>query len=187
MTSLETIVQQWDAALRAYVTRRVSDVHAVDDVVQDAYLRMQRGLGGLRDEERVAPWLFRIARSAVTDHHRARARKSAPRAALTDDPPARDGPDTDEDLHTLVGTWLASFLQDLKPQDREALEAVDIGGESQADYARRLGLSLSTARSRVQRARARLRRLLEDCCRVVVDRHGGVLEVERGCDPCDDC
>ena len=41
---------------------------------QDAFLRMQRGLAGLRDDERFGPWVYRVARSAIADHHRAAAR-----------------------------------------------------------------------------------------------------------------
>ena len=50
----------------------------------------------------------------------------------------------------------------------------------------RLGLSLSGAKSRVQRARRMLREVLLKCCRVELDRRGGVVdyEVEEGCDGC---
>ncbi len=46
----------------------------IDDVMQDVFIRMQRGLSQLRDEERFTSWLFQIARSSVAEHMRTRAR-----------------------------------------------------------------------------------------------------------------
>jgi RNA polymerase sigma-70 factor (ECF subfamily) len=72
--------------------------------------------------------------------------------------------------------------------DREALRLIEVEGLTQVEAARRLGLSLSGMKSRVQRARLRLRSALDDCCLVALDRRGGVLGYEgRGgqCDPAD--
>jgi RNA polymerase sigma-70 factor (ECF subfamily) len=56
---------------------------------------------------------------------------------------------------------------------------IEIEGVSQVDAARRLGLSVSGMKSRVQRGRAKLRALLEARCRIAVDARGRVV----GCDP----
>lgn len=63
-----------DSKLRPFIARRVRSEVDVDDVVQEVFLRMQRGLGGLRDEERFGPWVYRVARSAIGDHQRAAAK-----------------------------------------------------------------------------------------------------------------
>ena len=46
----------------------------MDDVVQDVFLRMQRCLAGLRDEERFGAWVYQVARTAVVDHQRRAAK-----------------------------------------------------------------------------------------------------------------
>lgn len=63
-----------EARLRPFVARRVSAPADVDDVVQEVFLRLQRGLAGLRQEERLGPWVYQIARRAIVDHRRSRAR-----------------------------------------------------------------------------------------------------------------
>jgi RNA polymerase sigma-70 factor (ECF subfamily) len=76
----------------------------------------------------------------------------------------------------------------LPPEHREALELAEIEGLSQQAIAERLGLSLSGAKSRVQRGRAALREVVEACCRVDFDRRGQVLDWERregGCTSCE--
>ncbi|HYO96532.1 MAG TPA: sigma factor, partial [Polyangiaceae bacterium] len=55
------------ASLRPFIGRRVRSTADVDDVVQEVFLRMQRGLGTLRDEDRYGAWVYKIARSAIAD------------------------------------------------------------------------------------------------------------------------
>lgn len=68
------------AQLRPFLPRRVARAD-VDDVLQDVWLRVQRGLPGLRDEERFTSWLLQIARSAIAEHQRGRARHPVPAGA----------------------------------------------------------------------------------------------------------
>jgi RNA polymerase sigma-70 factor, ECF subfamily len=60
--------------LRPFVARRVDDPADVGDVLQEIYLRVQAGLPNLRDSERFGPWVYRLARNALADHGRSRAR-----------------------------------------------------------------------------------------------------------------
>ena len=50
--------------LRPFIAQRVPTAD-VDDVLQDVFARMQRGLGSLRDDERFSGWLYQVARSAI--------------------------------------------------------------------------------------------------------------------------
>jgi RNA polymerase sigma-70 factor (ECF subfamily) len=70
---------------------------------------------------------------------------------------------------------------------RQALALAEVEGLSQREIAGLEGLSLSGAKSRVQRARRMLRAALLSCCRVELDRHGSVLDyvpLRAGCDTC---
>lgn len=81
------------------------------------------------------------------------------------------------------------MLERLSQDYREAVTLVELDGLSQQAAADRLGLSLSGMKSRVQRGRKQLKRLLDDCCLIELDRRGGVVDYEprgAGCDPCRD-
>lgn len=78
---------------------------------------------------------------------------------------------------------LRDLLNKLPAADQHALRAVDLGGMRQSDYAAAQGLSRSGAKSRVQRARRRLRDELERCCRIALDARGGVITCEPKRDP----
>lgn len=112
-------------------------------------------------------WLFEVARHAVVDHVR-RTRKSEP---VPEDLAA---PEVEVAAVDLLSACLPRVLMELSEEDREAIELCDIHGMTQGRFAALKGLSLPGAKSRVQRARQRLREQLVRSCRVQVGEDGQV-------------
>ena len=67
--------RELEAKRRPFIACRVSSACDIDDVVQEVFLRMQRSIATIRDEDRFGPWLYRVARNAIADHRRAIARQ----------------------------------------------------------------------------------------------------------------
>ena len=180
-----------DAAsrLRPFLARRVPAVE-LDDVLQDVFVRIQRGLPALRDEERFTPWLFQVARSAIADNHRARARHAAPPAAEDHDDPAESlpAPDVreadDRDASRTLSTCISVFVARLPSPYREAVTLVELEGLTAREAAEMAGVSVSGMKSRVQRGRAQLRQLLEECCEIALDARGKVTDFTPRPRPC---
>ena len=171
------------ARLGRYVRRRVGHPPDAEDVLQDIFVRLL-GSDGPNEASKLLPWAFSVARNRVIDFYRERGRQ----LAWADGAVESDGPERDETRLDLRDA-LTSLMSRLPEHDQEALRMVDLGGMSQKDYARSLGLRYVTAKSRVQRARKRLRREFERCCALVLDGRGAPLECnprhESNC--CDGC
>ena len=175
---MDTIKADWAelaGQVRRFVGRRINDPHAADDVAQDVMLKVQAHLGELPPEERLAAWVLRVARNAVIDHYRARGARGD--GAFDDVESAADAPEPREALRELI-PCLASMVRRLPEPYREALTLADLEGLSQQEIADRAGVSLSGAKSRVQRARQQLRDMIHDCCDVTRDGRGGIADVE---------
>jgi RNA polymerase sigma-70 factor, ECF subfamily len=71
---------------------------------------------------------------------------------------------------------LPRVLSELDLEDRDAITLCDLQGMSQAEYAKAKGLSLSAAKSRVQRARTRMKQQMSVACQVKTDPAGHVLD-----------
>lgn len=167
-----------EAKLRPFIARRVRAEADVDDVVQDVFLRMQRGLAGLRDDERFGPWVYQVARSAIADHQRAAVRHPLANGA----PPEEEAPlPEDEDdgaVERELAAYVAPFVAMLPSPYREALTLTELEGLTQKDAAAMLGISVSGMKSRVQRGRHQLRKALDDCCHIALDARGRVVSCE---------
>lgn len=184
-----TTEQLWELLherLASFLARHAPDGQTAEDLLQETFLRIHRGLDGLADGERLQSWVFQIARNLVIDERRARSAEVA-----TEDlaEPVADEPDGDDNLNAVVRGWLPAMIARLPETYREAVRLFELEGLSQQAIADRLGLSLSGAKSRVRRGRERLKTQLFDCCVFERDARGNVVGYARRssgeCAPCE--
>ena len=173
--STEHLWELLSAKLRSFLLQQVSDPQVADDLLQETFLRIHKKLGDVSDEQRITAWVFQIARNLVIDHYRSNGRD--PSAALPDDIEAPTH--EEENLNGLVEGWLPAMIAQLPDTYREALELYELKEMPQQQIAEQLNISLSGAKSRVQRGRAKLKSLLFECCSFEQDSHGNVIEYSK--------
>lgn len=182
----EQVWTELHSGITTFVRRRVRNPADADDIVQRVFLQVHRGLDGLRDDERIHGWIYRTARNAIVDHYRASAPRreiaSGDAVDVADLPGAgATGPeDPDEERAALreLAQCVGPLLDQLPAHDSEALRLTDLEGVTQAEAARRLQLSVSGMKSRVQRARLRMKQVFEECCRIQLEGRGVVRDYE---------
>lgn len=170
--------------LRAFLRKRVPAGVDAEDVAQEVFLRIARHRATLEDVDDLEAWIFRVARTALTDAWRAERRRSARASEADPDDfamPEEDGSDGRAEITACVRPFIAA----LDDPYRRALELTALGGLTQDEAARREGISLSGMKSRVQRARERVLREVQHCCGLHRDARGVVrgLGAEEGCAP----
>lgn len=163
--------------LRAFVARRVAPTE-VEDVLQDVFVRVARGLAVGNDIEQLNAWVYRIAQRTVADHTRRCTRPASP---SSEQPELHEH---DDALREALNQCLAAFIAQLPSPYREAITLTELAGLTQAAAADAMGISLSGMKSRVQRGREKLRAMYTATCDIRVDARGRVVECEpRACDP----
>ena len=167
--STGSIWARLSADLRRFIRRRVGDDHTADDLLQETFVRVHRGIGTLRETDRVAAWVYRIARNVVHDHHR---KPTDATIALGDADPVDEADDRSAPAVCGACGWLDEMVRSQPDGYRESVRLAEVEGVPQQAVADRLGLSLSGAKSRVQRGRALLRQALDACCEVELDGRG---------------
>ncbi len=168
------VAAAWQAhgeQIRSFLRHRLGDAQAADDVLQDVFFKAMRQGKNFCALDDPRAWLFKVAHHALVD--RARSQHPAePIEALAEVLPAPDAEPVSA-VAALQGC-LQRVLGEMPPDDAELLRACDIGGQTQADYAQAHGLSLPAVKSRLLRARQRLRSRLVEVCRVHFDDDGQV-------------
>lgn len=175
----EALWRDYRTRLYRFALKRVSDEATAEDIVHDVLARAYQRRDTLRDGGRFEQWLYQIARNAVIDHYRARR----PTEPLPADLAAPDEASAHSARRELAAC-MQPLVDSLPERYRAALTLSELEGLTQQDTAARLGLSLSGAKSRVQRGRRMLQEKLLECCRVEVDSSGGIMDyVPRGGSP----
>ena len=153
--------------LRNYLRRHIGSICDAEDLLQDVFLKALAQGAKFCAVENARAWLFEVTRNTLTDYQRSVRHH----VELPDDIP--EPVSLQAPVETL-SQCLPRALSELSPDDREAILRCDIEGMSQADYARLKAISLPGAKSRVQRARKRLREHLQGACQVRFDETGKV-------------
>ena len=162
--------------LRVYVSRRVTPGDA-DDVVQSVMVKLLERRGEI-DADSVRAWLFAVTRNAVAEYYR----QHRPSIDLDTFGDVAEMDETDPADRTIgdLSDCLDPMLRMLPDADADLLRRIDLQGEAQIGLAASLGVPLSTLKSRVQRARTKLRSAFDACCAIDLGRNGAPIAFERG-------
>lgn len=167
MNCLDTAWKQHAPELRSWLRQRLSQPQDVDDMMQDLFMKALRQGSQFCSVTNARAWLFEVARNALADRFKIKREL----VELPDDLATEA---EDLDAVDLLTACLPRVLSELSPTDREAIALCDLEGMSQADYAKKAGLGLSAAKSRLQRARQKMRDRMTQACQVTFDGHGHV-------------
>jgi RNA polymerase sigma-70 factor (ECF subfamily) len=169
MNCLMTAWHANEAELRGWLRHRLGSPVDAEDMLQDLFIKAMRQGERFCAIDNARAWLFEVARNALADRLRMKRDLIELPADLASE--AAEVATVD----SLVAC-LPRVLSELSPEDREAIMLCDLQGLPQDEYARRKGLSLPGAKSRVQRARRRLREQLTQACQVRLDAAGQVSD-----------
>ena len=179
--NLENIWQEYGSSLRSFLYSRISNEADIDDLLQEVLIKTHRNLGTVTSSGKIKPWLFQLTNNTIIDYYRTKGRAKDVSAAdlwYADD---------DVDVEQALAQCVEPFIRALPKRSADLLFAIDIEGQSQKDYAKKAGVSYSTLKSQVQRGRAKLRALFDDCCSLTLDKHGNVIEYRAKTGGCDSC
>ena len=156
--AFEEIVRLTHRRVYSLAYRLVRDRSEAEDVAQDAFLRMYRGLAGFREEARFETWLYRVVTNCALSSMRKRGRFGVLLAEQEADVAV---PDRAEQT-ALDRDSIERALDRLPEGQRVTLLLKDVYGLSGAEVASELGIEEGAVKVRVHRARKRLKELLTE-------------------------
>jgi len=169
MNCLMMAWNEHEAELRGWLRHRMGNAVDAEDLLQDVFLKAMRQGERFCAITNARAWLYEVARNALAD----RLRLERDTVELPEELSA----DIDEAAAVdSLAACLPRVLSELSHEDSEAITLCDLEGLPQEEYARLKGLSLPGAKSRVQRARKRLRDRLTQACQVRLDASGKVSD-----------
>ena len=182
MPDTEQIWMDYQAKLSGFIHSNVKDKFAADDILQDVFLKIHNKIDTIKDDDRIQSWIFRVAKNAIVDHYR--------KARFTDELPdnlTSVEHDESDEVRKEVASWIVPFIEKLPEKYRQAVLMSEVQGLPQKEIAEELGISLSGAKSRIQRGRAMVKDILLDCCHLEFDRTGRIIDYSERVECCSNC
>lgn len=155
-----------------YLARFVGE-HDAEDLAQEVFVRVARALPGFRGESRLSTWIYRIATNAAYDRLRGGALLRMTGTAASgdadgdeDSPRKAEAADSVEQgvIRDEMNACIRNLVGGLPENDRAVLALGELREFADREIAEILGVSLGTVKIRLHRARARLKKEMEQRC-----------------------
>ena len=173
MKRTEDIWNEYHDKLSAFLRGRVAD-DMVEDILQDVFVKIHSRIDSLKESTKLESWLYQITRNAVIDYYRSKR-------------PTVDLPDwieqaqanEDEIIRQELSSCLAPMIEQLPDKYRAAIKLSEIESKTQKEVAEIEKISLSGAKSRVQRGRSILKGMLHECCMFELNNDNQLVDYKR--------
>jgi RNA polymerase sigma-70 factor, ECF subfamily len=182
-TTTEQVWEAFHAPLHQFIRHRVADEATAEDLLQEVFLKIHQQGSRLRDVRHLEGWLYQITRNLIIDYYRSYRQPVTSLDTMEGFDLKEELPD--DDIVSELLPSIRAMVLSLPEQDREALILTEYRGLTQKELGEYLGISLSGAKSRVQRAREKLKQQLLACCHFELDRRGHILDYQPRCDCCE--
>ena len=168
------IWKSYNGSLEQFICRKVNHEDHCNDILQEVFIKVVRNIDKIGKVENPRSYLLKIADNAVTDHYRSKVN-----SPLTDEFIKYDQNIYEPTIKSislqLADCCLRPMIEQLEPIYRDALIKTQLEGVSQVQLAKDLGISFSGAKSRVQRAKEKLKEIIQACCTYEFDKFGNII------------
>ena len=176
--STETIWSEYSKQLKGYILKRVPNSSMADDILQEVFIKIHENIDSLKDQTKINSWIYQITKNSITDYYRKQKQQPSDIQLLSDkEIGILDDTDISKDVEPeeQIASGLLVMINSLPKDYAQALNLVEVQGLSQVQLAKELNISVSGAKSRVQRGRQMLKDSLMNCCHYEFDKYGTII------------
>lgn len=177
----ENIWQEYHEKLRSFICGRVSHEMA-DDILQEVFIKIHSKIDSLKESAKFESWLYQITRNTIIDYYRSKKPDQALPEWI-----AQPVPDDEEVIRKELSVCLDPMIKELPNKYKEAVRLSEIERKTQREVAELEGISLSGAKSRVQRGRSLLKTILHQCCEFEVNQKNQIVDYQKRSKNCKYC
>ena len=182
MKTSEEIWNKYQSNLLTFIRKRVEDKAMAEDILQDVFVRIHSQIDTLENMSKLKSWFYQITRNAIIDFYRSRK-------PMEELPDWIAKPQADDEKNNIreLSSCLAPMIKQLPKKYRHAVQLSEIEGKTQKEIAEKERLSISGAKSRVQRGRALLKTMLHNCCKLEINAMNQIVDYDKKDDNCKLC
>jgi RNA polymerase sigma-70 factor (ECF subfamily) len=165
------IWEEYKSSLFSYIKKRVTDEDDAKDILQDVLLKSYQYCSNGKTVLYLKSWLYKITQNTIIDFHK----KNNKNTSLT-----LDIIETHNEKSIIgeASDYIKALLKLLPNDYAVPLYMSDIDGIDQKDIAKKLGLTLSNTKTRIQRARTKLKERFLECCIVSFGENGEMVSFD---------
>lgn len=180
---LTDLWEEFSIPLKKFISKRIIKQQDTEDILQEVFLKINNNIGSLKDKQKLQAWIYTITRNTIIDFYRKVDSKME--IELTEDLIVIT--DEDSSMNEEISGCLKPMINNLPEKYKQAIILTEYKNITQKQLSLQLGISVSGAKSRVQRGRKLLKDMILECCSLEFDKNGNVIDYKykkSGCKSC---
>ncbi|MCB2294533.1 RNA polymerase sigma factor SigZ [Clostridium algoriphilum] len=175
--------EEFSIPLKKFISKRISNQQDNEDILQEVFLKINSNIVTLKDKQKLHAWIYRIAKNTIIDFYR--NNNYIKEIELIED--SIKVTDENFSMNEEILGCLKPMINHLPEKYKQAIILTEYKNITQKELSEQLGISLSGAKSRVQRGRKMLKDMILDCCSLEFDKTGNIIDYKyktKGCKSC---
>lgn len=176
--NVTNIWSEFHKELKSFVFNKTRNSADTDDILQEVFIKIIRNISKVNHSENLRQYIYGIVRNTVNNYFRNQKKT----AADSEIPDLLSEPEIQTLNATVAECCIRPFINKLPGKYKDALLVTEFQNISQKELAKKLNISYSGLKSRVQRGKEKLKELILSCCAYEVDSYGNLIdENEKNC------
>jgi len=158
------------------IKKRIKNKEDAEDILQDVYVKLHKNINYLNDEKKIISWVDTITQNTINDYYK----KTCRRKNINFEEYYKNL--TQEEKNYLNDEILISIkkiISELPKNSKEIIELYVFKKLSHKEICKKLEIKENTSKSRLKRAREKLKNKLNKCCIFQTDKFGNILNYEK--------
>lgn len=173
---INTVWNKFSKELLNFIKGKVNDKYEAEDILQEVFIKIYRNIEQLDNQAKLKSWLYKVTNNSIIDYHRKRKDSAL---GIEEVDSERGNEEKNVNMNEEMMTCLKSFLYELPNKYKEALEMYEFKEMKHREISEKLNITLSGSKTRIQRAREKLKEALTECCEMEFDVYGNILEYKQ--------
>lgn len=174
--NINSIWNNFRSELLYFIKAKVKDEYAAEDILQEVFIKVYKSIDQLVDQTKLKSWLYRTTNNAIIDFYR---QKKQSTLELDEIEVEQEMEDDTENMNREAAECIKSMLDELPDKYKEPLKLYEFKGMKHKEISQKLNISLSGSKTRIQRARNKLKETLMKCCEFEIDAYGNILDYRK--------
>lgn len=173
--NIRSIWNDFRNELLSYIKKKVNDDYIAEDILQEVFIKIYKSIDKLEDQSKLKAWLYRTTENTIIDFYR--RKKCTLELDKLDNISVIHN--NEDNMNEEVEECVKYMLHQLPDKYKQPLKLYEFNKMKHGEISKRLNLSLSGSKTRVQRARNKLKKMLLECCEFELDAYGNIIDYKR--------
>lgn len=185
MHDFDELWNEFNEKLLNYIQSKVANSHDAEDILQNVFIKVFRGIEQLENQSAIKPWIYRITKNTIIDFYKKKKDVSvAPETLYVMEDEYDDIDNMNDDISKCI-TNMIFVLPDKYQNVYDMYEKNEMKHQEIADA---LDISVAASKVRLKRAKDMFREKLLECCDFEVDKYGNIIDYQSkgSCKDCDE-